>query len=222
MHAQQQAFGHQHYYQPPPPRSDKWFYTSVLLVIGFVLFQGWTTYQESVQFEKKIQRLQKQKQRAQKKKEEQARREAEAAELINKQIRQQDDFEKIMGLSQYDPDEDEMERMSCNPPQAARAALGADLSRTPVDLKRTRSMAVNDTFGRKTSLLDDPMVASANQRQNNKQGRIPITRICLTGGPCAGKTTALATLSLHLKQLGYRVLLVPEAATILMQGGAMI
>jgi len=50
----------------------------------------------------------------------------------------------------------------------------------------------------------------------------PITRICLTGGPCAGKTTALATLSTVLQQLGFRVLLVPEAATLLMKGGAMI
>lgn len=50
----------------------------------------------------------------------------------------------------------------------------------------------------------------------------PITRICLTGGPCAGKTTALATLSNVLRQLGFRVLQVPEAATLLMKGGAMI
>ena len=42
------------------------------------------------------------------------------------------------------------------------------------------------------------------------------------GGPCAGKKTALATLSLHLKQIGYRILVVPEAATILMKGGALI
>ena len=34
----------------------------------------------------------------------------------------------------------------------------------------------------------------------------PITRICLTGGPCAGKTTALATLSTVLSQLGFKVL----------------
>lgn len=27
------------------------------------------------------------------------------------------------------------------------------------------------------------------------EAKHPITRICLTGGPCAGKTTALATLS---------------------------
>jgi len=54
------------------------------------------------------------------------------------------------------------------------------------------------------------------------QSKHPITRICLTGGPCAGKTTALATLSTVLQQLGFRVLLVPEAATLLMKGGAMI
>jgi dephospho-CoA kinase len=31
-----------------------------------------------------------------------------------------------------------------------------------------------------------------------KDCRTPITRICLTGGPCAGKTTALTELSLML------------------------
>jgi dephospho-CoA kinase len=50
----------------------------------------------------------------------------------------------------------------------------------------------------------------------------PIIRICLTGGPCAGKTTALATLNQVLTQLGFKVLQVPEAATMLMKGGAMI
>lgn len=48
---------------------------------------------------------------------------------------------------------------------------------------------------------------------------MPITRICLTGGPCAGKTTALAELQLVLNQMGFRVLLVPEAAMILKKGG---
>lgn len=50
----------------------------------------------------------------------------------------------------------------------------------------------------------------------------PIIRICLTGGPCAGKTTAMATLNQTLSQMGFRVLIVPEAATMLMKGGAMI
>ena len=59
-------------------------------------------------------------------------------------------------------------------------------------------------------------------RGRSKDDQIPITRICLTGGPCAGKTTALAELDLVLKQMGYRVLVVPEAATILKKGGAVI
>jgi predicted ATPase len=49
-----------------------------------------------------------------------------------------------------------------------------------------------------------------------------ITRIALTGGPCAGKTTALSNLNQNLTQMGFKVLLVPEAATLLMKGGAMI
>ncbi len=52
--------------------------------------------------------------------------------------------------------------------------------------------------------------------------RTNLTRICLTGGACAGKTTALAILSQDLQLRGYNVLLVPEAATMLMKGGAMI
>jgi tRNA uridine 5-carbamoylmethylation protein Kti12 len=44
----------------------------------------------------------------------------------------------------------------------------------------------------------------------------------MTGGPCAGKTTALAELTLVLNQMGFRVLQVPEAATILRKGGISI
>eukprot|EP00352_Strombidinopsis_acuminata_P000129 CAMPEP_0176342082 /NCGR_PEP_ID=MMETSP0126-20121128/2894_1 /TAXON_ID=141414 ORGANISM="Strombidinopsis acuminatum, Strain SPMC142" /NCGR_SAMPLE_ID=MMETSP0126 /ASSEMBLY_ACC=CAM_ASM_000229 /LENGTH=128 /DNA_ID=CAMNT_0017687287 /DNA_START=460 /DNA_END=846 /DNA_ORIENTATION=+ len=54
------------------------------------------------------------------------------------------------------------------------------------------------------------------------QCKHPIFRICLTGGPCAGKTTALSTLQTVLSQMGFKVLIVPEAATMLMKGGCMI
>lgn len=47
-------------------------------------------------------------------------------------------------------------------------------------------------------------------------------KLLITGGPCAGKTTALAELHKDLLQLGFLVLTVPEAATILMKGGALI
>ena len=46
-----------------------------------------------------------------------------------------------------------------------------------------------------------------------------ITRISLTGGPCAGKSTALVHISERFKNLGYQVFCVPEAATLLITGG---
>ena len=43
--------------------------------------------------------------------------------------------------------------------------------------------------------------------------------IVLTGGPCAGKTTALERLSAYLRERGFRVFTVPEAATMLFSNG---
>lgn len=48
---------------------------------------------------------------------------------------------------------------------------------------------------------------------------IRIPRIVLTGGPCAGKTTALAQMSSWCVEHGYHPLIVPEAATTLIGGG---
>ena len=60
------------------------------------------------------------------------------------------------------------------------------------------------------------------QNRRGSDNRVHMTRILLTGGPCAGKTTAMASISQDLTQLGYKVLIVPEAATLIMKGGAMI
>jgi CYTH domain-containing protein/thymidylate kinase len=46
-----------------------------------------------------------------------------------------------------------------------------------------------------------------------------ITMIAITGGPCGGKTTGLARIAEVLTDKGYKVLVVPEAATKLMTGG---
>lgn len=46
-----------------------------------------------------------------------------------------------------------------------------------------------------------------------------IYKIVLTGGPCAGKTTILSTISAELKKHGFDVYLVPEVATMLIVGG---
>jgi predicted ATPase len=47
----------------------------------------------------------------------------------------------------------------------------------------------------------------------------PLYRIVLTGGPCGGKTTALARLSSYLRERGFEVFTVPEAFTILCSNG---
>ena len=46
-----------------------------------------------------------------------------------------------------------------------------------------------------------------------------VTKIVLTGGPCAGKTTALARIVEHFSGMGFTVYTVPEAATLFSQSG---
>lgn len=47
-----------------------------------------------------------------------------------------------------------------------------------------------------------------------------ITKIVLTGGPCAGKTTGMSWIVDNFEKLGYKVLVASEAATELINGGA--
>lgn len=46
-----------------------------------------------------------------------------------------------------------------------------------------------------------------------------IKKIVLTGGPCGGKTTAIKRIKEELQGSGYTILLIPETAAELMQGG---
>ena len=46
-----------------------------------------------------------------------------------------------------------------------------------------------------------------------------VWKIVLTGGPCGGKTTAMARLSAFFENLGWKVYRVPETANILLSGG---
>lgn len=46
-----------------------------------------------------------------------------------------------------------------------------------------------------------------------------ITRIVITGGPCGGKSTAVKRARIYFEEQGYKVLVVQEAATILIGGG---
>lgn len=60
--------------------------------------------------------------------------------------------------------------------------------------------------------LPESIAAEMEQRRN-------ITKVCLTGGPCAGKTSGLAYLSEKLRDDDLHVFMVPEAATLLANGG---
>ncbi len=46
-----------------------------------------------------------------------------------------------------------------------------------------------------------------------------ITKIVITGGPCAGKTTAMSRIQKEFAELGYYVVFIPETATELITGG---
>jgi len=52
-----------------------------------------------------------------------------------------------------------------------------------------------------------------------EEKKMEITKIVITGGPCAGKTTAMSWVQNAFTQMGYRVLFVPETATELITGG---
>lgn len=46
-----------------------------------------------------------------------------------------------------------------------------------------------------------------------------IKKIVLTGGPCAGKTTALVKIIEHFTSRGYKVFTIPEVPTLFIQAG---
>ena len=60
----------------------------------------------------------------------------------------------------------------------------------------------------------DELLKLLEERQEPK-----ITKIVLTGGPCAGKTTAMSWIQNAFTKDGYTVLFVPETATELISGG---
>ena len=60
--------------------------------------------------------------------------------------------------------------------------------------------------------VDDLLGALSAEKQ--------ITKIVITGGPCAGKTTAMSWVQNAFKKMGYAVLFVDETATQLISGGA--
>lgn len=53
----------------------------------------------------------------------------------------------------------------------------------------------------------------------DEEREMNISKIVITGGPCAGKSTAMSWVQNAFTQMGYTVLFVPETATELITGG---
>ena len=73
----------------------------------------------------------------------------------------------------------------------------------------------------KLRLLSTIYNVSIEELLNNmdKKNDVKISKIVLTGGPCAGKTTALTWVSNYFSKRGYTVLIIPETATELISNG---
>ena len=61
--------------------------------------------------------------------------------------------------------------------------------------------------------------AKENLEKVETSDSVPLYKIVLTGGPCGGKTTALARLSNYLRERGFEVMTCPEAYSLLITNG---
>jgi Signal recognition particle GTPase len=67
-----------------------------------------------------------------------------------------------------------------------------------------------------------PIAPDTTKMAMSVQKRHNVYKIVLTGGPCAGKTTSIALIADRLRERGFKVLCVPEAATLVFGGGVTI
>ena len=68
--------------------------------------------------------------------------------------------------------------------------------------------------------LADVLSVSVDELLSMPSGEKRISKIVITGGPCAGKTTAMSWIQNAFTKMGYAVLFVDETATQLITGGA--
>lgn len=80
-----------------------------------------------------------------------------------------------------------------------------------------KSKPTTDILKKLAILFGIPVERLLGLREENPQKQI--TKIVITGGPCAGKSTAMSWVQNAFTQMGYSVLFVPETATELITGG---
>lgn len=79
-----------------------------------------------------------------------------------------------------------------------------------------KAKPTTDTLRKLAGLFDIPIGCLLDMREERS---VSITKIVITGGPCAGKTTAMSRVQDAFSKMGYTVLFVPETATELITGG---
>ncbi|MBQ7240824.1 MAG: AAA family ATPase [Bacilli bacterium] len=72
---------------------------------------------------------------------------------------------------------------------------------------------------KKLANLYDVSLTDLIEKLDSNEKQVNISKIVLTGGPCAGKTTALTWINNYFRDRGYKVLFVPETATELIPNG---
>lgn len=80
-----------------------------------------------------------------------------------------------------------------------------------------RAKPTTDTLRRLAAVFGTDVDELLRVRDEKKLPKI--TKIVITGGPCAGKTTGMSKIQKAFSRRGYRVLFVPETATELKTGG---
>lgn len=80
-----------------------------------------------------------------------------------------------------------------------------------------KSKPTTDTLRRLAVLFEIPLEKLMQMRE--EKSKVQITKIVITGGPCAGKSTAMSWVQNAFTEMGYTVLFVPETATELITGG---
>lgn len=80
-----------------------------------------------------------------------------------------------------------------------------------------KSKPTTNTLRKMAALFGLSVDALLQIREGARQ--MKITKIVITGGPCAGKTTAMNWIQSNFTKKGYTVLFVPETATELITGG---
>lgn len=85
------------------------------------------------------------------------------------------------------------------------------------NIDENEDYSTSSKINKKTNLNKDPL----NELSGNEE-KTTIIKICFTGGPCAGKTTAISSVANMLRNKGFEAMCSPEAATLIFSSGGIL